>query len=61
MLEVARLNTAATFTQTRQRMGSRHQGFVERARQGDIDLLLHGDSITDWWVQNEENAAVFEK
>jgi lysophospholipase L1-like esterase len=42
-------------------MGPRHEGFVERARQGNIDLLLHGDSITDWWVQNEENKAVFEK
>ena len=27
--------------------GPRHEGFVERAKQGDIDLLLHGDSITD--------------
>lgn len=61
MLEVPRLNTAATFTQTRQRMGERHEGFVARAQQGGIDLLLHGDSITDWWVQGEENAAVFEK
>jgi len=29
----------------------RHQGFVERARQGDIDCLLMGDSITDWWAR----------
>jgi lysophospholipase L1-like esterase len=56
-----RVNTAATYTQTTQRMGPRHEGFVERAKQGNIDLLLHGDSITDWWVQNEENKAVFEK
>lgn len=61
MLEVPRLNTAATFTRTRQRMGPRHEGFVARAQQGGIDLLLHGDSITDWWVQGEANAAVFEK
>lgn len=61
MLEVPRLNTAATFTQTRQRMGERHEGFVARAQQGGIDLLLHGDSITDWWVRGDENAAVFEK
>src|SRR4029079_19467629 len=33
----------------------------ERARQGNIDLLLHGDSITDWWVQNDENKPVFDK
>lgn len=61
MLEELPLNTAATYTQTRQRMGERHEGFVQRAQQGDIDLLLHGDSITDWWVQGDENAAMFEK
>jgi lysophospholipase L1-like esterase len=61
LLPPFRVNTAATYTQTTQRMGPRHEGFVQRARQGDIDLLLHGDSITDWWVQNEENKAVFEK
>ena len=55
------VNTAATYTQTAQRMGPRHEGFVERARQGNIDLLLHGDSITDWWAQNDENKAVFDK
>ena len=56
-----RLNVAATFTQTTQRMGPRHLGFVEQARAGGIDLLLHGDSITDWWVQNDANKAMFEK
>ena len=61
LLPPFRVNTAATYTQTVQRMGPRHEGFVERARQGNIDLLLHGDSITDWWVQNEENTAMFEK
>jgi lysophospholipase L1-like esterase len=61
LLQPPRLNVAATFTQTAQRQGPRHLGFVERARQGDIDLLLHGDSITDWWVQNDANRAVFEK
>lgn len=61
MLQPPRLNTAATFTQTTQRMGPRHLGFVEQAQAGNIDLLLHGDSITDWWVQNDENKAVFEK
>jgi len=55
------VNAAATYTQTVQRMGARHEGFVERARQGNIDLLLHGDSITDWWVQNDENKAMFDK
>jgi lysophospholipase L1-like esterase len=56
-----RLNVAATFTQTPQRMGPRHEGFVERARAGNVDLLLHGDSITDFWVQNDANKAMFER
>jgi beta-glucosidase len=61
MLQPPRLNVAATYTQTVQRQGPRHQGFVELARKGNIDLLLHGDSITDWWVQGEANRAMFEK
>jgi lysophospholipase L1-like esterase len=61
MLEPPRLNVAATYTQTAQRMGPRHEGFVETAKKGDIDLLLHGDSITDWWVQGPENKAMFDK
>jgi len=56
-----RLNVAATYTQTQQRMGPRHEGFVETAKRGDIDLLLHGDSITDWWVQGDANKAMFDK
>jgi lysophospholipase L1-like esterase len=61
MLQPPRPNTAATFTQTKLRMGARHEGFVEIAKAGNIDLLLHGDSITDWWVQNDENKAMFQK
>jgi beta-glucosidase len=61
MLQPPRLNTAATFTQTVQRMGPRHEGFVEIASRGGIDLLLHGDSITDWWVQNDAHRQMFEK
>jgi lysophospholipase L1-like esterase len=61
MLQPSRLNTAATFTQTNQRRGPRHEEFVAIAKQGNIDLLLHGDSITDWWVQGEENTRVFQK
>ena len=60
-LREQRLNVAATYTQTVQRRGPRHEGFVQRAQQGGIDLLLHGDSITDWWVQNDDNRAMFEK
>ena len=60
-LQTPRLNVAATYTQTQQRMGPRHESFVEIAKKGDIDLLLHGDSITDWWVQGDANKAMFEK
>ena len=60
LLQPPRLNVAATFTQTNQRMGPRHEGFAATARQGNIDLLLHGDSITDWWRQ-EANKPVFDK
>jgi lysophospholipase L1-like esterase len=59
-LQPPRMNVAATFTQTNQRMGARHEGFVATAKQGNIDLLLHGDSITDWW-QLDANKPVFDK
>jgi lysophospholipase L1-like esterase len=61
LLQPPRKNVAATFTQTVQRQGPRHEGFVELAKQGNIDLLLHGDSITDWWVQGDANRAMFDK
>ncbi len=61
MLQPPTLNVAATYTQTRQRMGERHEGFVETAKKGNIDLLLEGDSITDWWVQGDDNKAMFDK
>ena len=60
LLQKPRLNVAATFTQTNQRMGPRHEGFVATAKQGNIDLLLHGDSITDWWLQ-DANQPMFDK
>jgi lysophospholipase L1-like esterase len=59
-LQPPRMNVAATFTQTNQRQGPRHEGFVATAKQGNIDLLLHGDSITDWW-QLDANKPVFDK
>ncbi|HVQ41284.1 MAG TPA: GDSL-type esterase/lipase family protein [Vicinamibacterales bacterium] len=61
LVQPPRPNTAATYTQTTLRMGPRHEGFVATAQAGNIDLLLHGDSITDWWVQGDENKAVFQK
>src|SRR4051812_18175917 len=39
MVQPPRLNTAATYTQTGQRQGPRHEQFVARAKQGDIELL----------------------
>jgi beta-glucosidase len=42
----------------------RHQAFVETAKNGDFDILFHGDSITDWWAQSAQQGggkAVFEK
>ena len=41
-------------------MGARHDAFVAIAKRGNIDLLLHGDSITDWW-QQDANKPVFDK
>jgi lysophospholipase L1-like esterase len=60
LLQKPRSNAAATFTQTNQRQGARHEGFVARAKEGNIDLLLHGDSITDWWLQ-DANKPMFDK
>ncbi len=31
----------------------RHQGFVQLANQGGIDVLFIGDSITDWWRNSD--------
>jgi lysophospholipase L1-like esterase len=61
LLQPPRANVAATYTQTQQRMGPRHLGFVDTASKGNIDLLLEGDSITDWWVQGDANKAMFDK
>lgn len=61
MLQPPRMNVAATYTQTQQRMGPRHLGFVETASKGNIDLLLDGDSITDFWLQGDANKAMFDK
>lgn len=61
MFQAPRMNVAATYTQTQQRIGPRHLGFAETASKGNIDLLFHGDSITDWWVQGDANKAMFDK
>ena len=61
MLQPPRVNVAATYTQTTLRVGARHEGFVETAKKGNIDLLLDGDSITDFWVSGDDNKAMFDK
>ena len=33
------------------RQEARHTAFLERASEGNIDLLWVGDSITDWWAR----------
>jgi lysophospholipase L1-like esterase len=33
----------------------RHEGFVEIAKQGNVDLLFLGDSITDFWRRTGSN------
>src|SRR5258706_15818068 len=48
-------------TRRAQRMGPRHEGFVEIAKKGDIETLLDGDSKTDWWAQGDANKAMFER
>jgi lysophospholipase L1-like esterase len=45
------VNPAASFSRSGVRNDTRHNAFVETAKAGDIDVLFHGDSITDWWQQ----------
>ncbi|MEO5958051.1 MAG: platelet-activating factor acetylhydrolase IB subunit [Opitutaceae bacterium] len=33
----------------------RHEGFVEIAKQGGVDVLFLGDSITDFWRREDKN------
>ncbi|HVT83339.1 MAG TPA: GDSL-type esterase/lipase family protein [Phycisphaerae bacterium] len=65
LLELAppRPNAAATFTRSGVRSDQRHNAFVETAQKGDVDILFHGDSITDWWQQAgaQGGADVFKK
>jgi lysophospholipase L1-like esterase len=34
----------------------RHEGFVEIAKKGDVDVLFLGDSITDFWRRDDPRA-----
>lgn len=40
---------------------TRHEGFVETARKGGINVLFLGDSITDFWRQPDRGFPVWEK
>jgi lysophospholipase L1-like esterase len=42
-------NTATTPAPRPGNWVQRHEGFVARAKQGDVDVLLLGDSITEGW------------
>ena len=46
-----------------QRFMKRHEGFVEEARKGGVDLLLVGGFLTDDWRGNNKNSvgAIYEK
>jgi lysophospholipase L1-like esterase len=39
----------------------RHEGFLEVAKKGDIDILFMGDSITDGWRSPKSGKPVFDK
>jgi lysophospholipase L1-like esterase len=57
------VNPAASFTRSGVRNDTRHNAFVETAQAGDVDILFHGDSITDWWQQagTQGGKEVFDK
>ena len=39
----------------------RHEGFVEIAKKGGVDVLFLGDSITDNWRKTEQGLSVWDK
>jgi len=43
------------------RNAMRHQGFVDIAKKGNIDLLFVGDSITDFWAQAQRGKPVWDE
>jgi N-acetylglucosamine-6-sulfatase len=46
-------------TEPRPRDDARHQSFLQVAQAGNIDLLFVGDSITDWWRQEQRGLPVW--
>jgi beta-glucosidase len=52
-------NTAIEPVPKGEKWVARHEAMVERAQAGDIELLLLGDSITDYW--DKRSPAVYEE
>lgn len=48
--------TAETAVTPKKKDGNRHEAFLERIKQGDIDVLFVGDSITDGWSKRGERS-----
>jgi N-acetylglucosamine-6-sulfatase len=48
-------------TEPRPRDDNRHKCFVQTAKAGNIDLLFVGDSITDWWRQEQRGKPVWDR
>jgi lysophospholipase L1-like esterase len=48
-------------TPTPPRTETRHQEFLAVAQAGNIDLLFVGDSITDWWRQDQRGKPEWDK
>jgi lysophospholipase L1-like esterase len=49
------INTAIIPAPRDEKWVARHEGFVQEARQGGIDILFLGDSITDGWRNTGSN------
>ena len=46
-------------TEPRARDDARHQSFLQVGKAGNIDLLFVGDSITDWWRQENRGLPIW--
>ncbi len=60
-LAAAGANTAVEPVPRDEKWMARHAEFVARARQGDIDVLFLGDSITDFWRRGDKGLPVWER
>jgi len=55
------MNTAIIPTPKDPAWLERHKNFVREARQGDIDILFLGDSLTDWWREPGKGRTVWDE